>query len=34
VVDFTMGGINFGGCGLGQWQRVPGVPVKPAKTGR
>lgn len=31
VVDFTMGGINFGGCGLGEWQRVPGPPGKPAK---
>ncbi len=31
VVDFTMGGVNFGGCGLGHWERVAGPPGKPAK---
>ena len=31
VVDFTMGGVNFGGCGLGDWERVNGLPTKPAK---
>ena len=30
VVDFTLGGINFGGCGLGDWEQVDGPP-KPAK---
>ena len=28
VVDFTMGGLNFGGCGLGDWERVDGPPGK------
>ncbi len=28
VVDFTMGGVNFGGCGLRDWERVPGPPGK------
>ncbi len=31
VVDFTLGGINFGGCGLGDWERVDGPPAKTAK---
>ncbi|OSZ72723.1 hypothetical protein CAP39_05305 [Sphingomonas sp. IBVSS1] len=31
VVDFTMGGVNFGACGLGDWERVAGLPTKPAK---
>ncbi len=31
IVDFTMGGINFGGCGLGDWERVAGLPAKPGK---
>ncbi|MBU6166835.1 MAG: hypothetical protein KGQ52_12025 [Alphaproteobacteria bacterium] len=31
VVDFTMGGINFGGCGLADWERVDGPPAKAAK---
>lgn len=31
VVDFTMGGVNFGGCGLGNWERVAGLPAKPPK---
>jgi len=31
VVDFNLGGMNFGGCGLGQWERVAGPPAKPAK---
>lgn len=31
VVDFTMGGVNFGGCGLGDWEKVSGPPAKPAK---
>jgi hypothetical protein len=26
VVDFTLGGVNFGGCGLGDWERVDGPP--------
>jgi hypothetical protein len=26
VVDFTMGGVNFGGCGLGDWERVETPP--------
>jgi hypothetical protein len=30
VVDFTLGGINFGGCGLGDWERVDGPPDKAA----
>ena len=28
VVDFTMGGVSFGGCGLGSWERVDGPPPK------
>jgi hypothetical protein len=36
VVDFTMGGVSFGGCGLGSWERVDGLPPKdrPAKRGK
>ena len=26
VVDFTMGGVSFGGCGLGAWERLEGLP--------
>lgn len=26
VVDFTMGGVSFGGCGLGSWERLDGPP--------
>lgn len=26
VVDFTMGGVNFGGCGLGDWERTDNPP--------
>jgi hypothetical protein len=28
VVDFTMGGVSFGGCGLGSWERLDGPPPK------
>ena len=28
IVDFTLGGVNFGGCGLGDWERVDGPPGK------
>jgi hypothetical protein len=28
VVDFTMGGVSFGGCGLGSWEQVDGPPAK------
>jgi hypothetical protein len=32
VVDFTLGGVNFGGCGLGDWEKVDGPPkAKPKK---
>lgn len=31
VVDFTLGGISFGGCGMGSWERVDSPPAK-AKT--
>lgn len=31
VVDFTMGGISFGGCGLGSWEEVEGLPGKVKK---
>jgi hypothetical protein len=31
VVDFNLGGMNFGGCGLGPWERVAGPPAKPPK---
>lgn len=31
VIDFNLGGVNFGGCGLGTWERVAGPPPKPAK---
>jgi hypothetical protein len=31
VVDFNMGGMNFGGCGLGSWERVDGPPARTAK---
>jgi hypothetical protein len=31
VVDFTMGGVNFGGCGLRDWERVDGPPAKTPK---
>jgi len=31
VVDFTMGGVSFGGCGLGDWEPVDGPPAKKAK---
>ena len=27
VVDFTLGGVTFGGCGLGSWERVDGPPA-------
>lgn len=30
IVDFSMGGVNFGACGLGRWERVPGPPGKDA----
>lgn len=30
IVDFTMGGVSFGGCGLGSWERVDGPPGKDA----
>lgn len=38
VVDFTLGGVTFGGCGLGNWERIDGAPPrdqppKPAKPG-
>jgi hypothetical protein len=26
VVDFSIGGVNFGGCGLGDWEQVEGPP--------
>lgn len=26
VVDFALGGINFGGCGFGNWEPVDGPP--------
>ena len=32
VIDFNMGGVNFGGCGFGSWERVAGPPGKPAKS--
>ena len=32
VIDFNMGGVNFGGCGFGSWERVAGPPSKPAKS--
>ena len=28
VVDFTMGGVFFGGCGLGAWEHMDGPPPK------
>lgn len=28
VVDFTMGGVFFGGCGLGAWERIDGPPPR------
>lgn len=31
VVDFTMGGVSFGGCGLGSWEPVDGPPDKKPK---
>lgn len=32
IVDFSMGGVSFGGCGLGKWERADGPPPKePAK---
>jgi hypothetical protein len=31
VVDFTMGGVDFGGCGLRDWEKVDGPPAKPKK---
>lgn len=31
VVDFTLGGVSFGGCGLGSWEPVDGPPAKKAK---
>lgn len=31
VVDFNLGGVNFGGCGLGKWERVAGPPAKKPK---
>lgn len=32
VVDFTLGGVNFGGCGLADWEKVDGPPkAKPKK---
>ena len=30
IVDFTAGGISFGGCALGRWERVDGPPGKDA----
>ena len=34
IVDFTLGGVSFGGCGLGRWERVDDLPGKdgPAKS--
>ncbi len=32
VIDFNLGGVNFGGCGFGSWERVAGPPSKPAKS--
>ena len=35
VVDFIMGGVSFGGCGLGSWERVDGPPTdQPPKSKR
>lgn len=31
VIDFNLGGINFGGCGFGSWERVAGPPSKALK---
>lgn len=31
VVDFTLGGVSFGGCGLGSWEQVEGPPGKVKK---
>ena len=31
VIDFNLGGVNFGGCGFGSWERVAGPPPKPPK---
>lgn len=31
VVDFMMGGVNFGGCAFDEWQKVDGPPAKPAR---
>jgi len=31
VVDFMLGGISFGGCGMGGWEQVDGPPGKTAK---
>jgi hypothetical protein len=31
VVDFTLGGVSFGGCGLGSWEPVDGPPGKKGK---
>lgn len=28
VIDFTLGGVNYGGCGLGSWEQVDGPPAK------
>jgi len=33
VVDFTLGGISFGGCGMGAWEQVDGPPGKARKKG-
>jgi hypothetical protein len=34
VVDFMMGGVNFGGCGFGDWEKVDGPPDPKAKPRR
>ena len=31
VVDFSAGGVFYGGCGLGNWEPVVGPPPKPPK---
>jgi hypothetical protein len=31
VVDFGLGGVAFGGCGLGSWEKVDGPPGKDAR---
>lgn len=31
VVDFSAGGVFYGGCGLGTWERVASPPPKPPK---